>query len=200
MRIVVLCEGKSDAALRDGLRDFVHRRLPPGLMRPGIQPMALDGYLTQGKSARQVKRQLSDPGVIGVVALTDVYPKFKDARSAKAEIAKHLGAGVDTTRLRCHAAQYDLEAWLLPFWDEIANKLNVSAKSPGSNPEAVNGQNPPSFRFKALFERVEDKYDKVLDAAKYLTADRIERSYKKCPELKEFLNSLLAFAGAPLLE
>jgi hypothetical protein len=59
----------------------------------------------------------------------------------------------------------------------------------------VNGERPPSRRLKKLYARANQRYDKVLDGPKWLTADRLERAADHCPELRAFLATLVEFAG-----
>ncbi|MCH7702092.1 MAG: DUF4276 family protein [Planctomycetes bacterium] len=87
----------------------------------------------------------------------------------------------------------------MPFWDEIAASLGFKASRPKAKPEDINHKNPPSKRLRALYRRAGYAYDKVRDGRKWLTADRLERAAKDCPQLKDFLNSLLEFAGAEKL-
>lgn len=193
MRIVVICEGATEAALKPGLRDFVQRRTTT-TSRVGIDMRQLDGRTSRKKLNRMVTTYLTGDDVLAVIAITDVYPDFTDATVAKAELTRQAGGDHDG-KFRAHAAKLEFEAWLLPHWDEIARKLGVQASSPGTNPEQVNGQKPPSRHLKDLYQRAKRKYEKVVDGPLWLTADRLEHSAKSCPQLKLFLNSLLSFAG-----
>ena len=200
MKIVVICEGATEAALRSVLGEFLTSR-SGGKQRTGVKLLNLKGKLLREKLGTLVDLQVAAPDVAGVIALTDVYPAFKNAKVAKAELTKRAGGNHDG-KFRAHAAQFELEAWLLPHWDDIAKKLGVNAKAPGANPEQVNGQKPPSHHLDDLFRRAKgnkDRYEKGTDAARWLTQERLERSAKDCPELRAFLNSLLEFAGAAAL-
>jgi hypothetical protein len=50
-----------------------------------------------------------------------------------------------------HAAQYDFEAWLLPYWSTNQKLARHNKSAPGSLPEQVNHNNPPSYRIKEIF-------------------------------------------------
>lgn len=194
MKVVVFCEGKTEATLRNGLRELVQRR-SNGQTRVGLHFIPLDGHMLQPKLSRLVALELENEDVQGVIVLTDVYPNFRDAAAAKAELSRLVGSSELSARLRFHAAQHEVEAWLLPFWKEIVGSLKITAVPPGTRPEDVNHERPPSFHFRDLYRRAKKYYDKVRHAAVWLTADRLEEAAKSCPELKLFLNSLLEFAG-----
>jgi len=198
MKIDVICEGATEAAIKQGLREFVQARAA-GDKRVGITTRALDGPTIRRKLDRVARRLLDETDIIGVVALSDVYPHYKNAKETKDALRTHAGSTSENPNFRAHAAQFEVEAWILPFWNEIAKQLNVSAASPGANPEQVNGQKPPSHHIKELFRRAKREYDKILDGPRWLTADCIRRSADACPELKSFLNSLLDLAGAATL-
>ena len=194
MRVVVLCEGRTEAALKRGLRDFINQRTS-GSTRLGIDLKRLDGSLFRKKLGRLVALHASDDDVCGIIALTDVYPNFKNAADAKKKLQSAVSE-VDTDKFRAHAAQFETEAWIIPFWDEIAKSLGVSSQAPSASPEQVNNENPPSRHLKRLYARAKQTYEKPIDGPKWLSADRLERAASKCPELKLFLNSILEYAGA----
>lgn len=194
MKVVVLCEGKTEAALRTALHQWVNRRLLETNM--GIAIKALGGSLLRSKFRTQVERNLADPAVLAVIGLTDVYPNFDSAMHAKAALTTRVAGSADSKSFRPHVALFEVEAWLLPFWDDIATRLGVQAKRPGDKPEDVNTQKPPSKHIEGLFRRAGKEYQKARDAPKWLTADRLEIAAQSCPELKAFLNTLLELAGA----
>lgn len=193
MKIVVLSEGSTEAALRTALRGFVENHIG-NRPRVGVELPTLKGSLLREKLATLVENYASKADVAGVIALTDVYPTFGDAKDAKQKLREKAGDG-GGKKLRVHVAKHDLEAWLMPFWDDIAKSLGVPAKVPGAKPEQINHQKPPSVHLKELFARAKNKYVKDVDGPKWLTADRLEQAAKSCPELKLFLDSLLEFAG-----
>jgi len=196
MRIVVICEGKTEAAIKKGLREYVQAK-SENQRRIGIDPRPLDGPTIRKKLDRIVRNHLAEVDVAGVVAITDVYPDYKNANEAKDALRRSAGELGNHRCFRAHAAQFDIEAWLLPHWDDIAKKLGVKVHRPGVNPEQVNGHKPPSHHFKELFRRARDEYDKVIDGARWLTREGLEKSAQECTELKLFLNSLLDLAGGP---
>ena len=199
MKIVVLCEGSSEAILKSSFREFVQSRSSGG-ERIGLDTLKLPGTKIISRLQRMTSLTLKREDVVGVVALIDVYPNHEDAEEAKQALYTIAKVGKSETRFRAHAALWELEAWLLPFWEEIADWLKVAAKRPGPHPEKINGQNPPSKRLKELYRRGGKEYHKVADARKWLTVDRLEEAAEDCPQLRDFLDSLLEFAGAKRLE
>lgn len=197
MKIVVVCEGKTEEALRNGLRDFIQARTETN-PRMGLEMRSFHGPVMREKLGAMVKNYDRDEDVAGVVALTDVFPDFDNAKVAIDKLTSAAGDLPQRIRFRAHAAQYDVEAWILPFWNEIAEKLGVKANRPGAKPEEVNNQTPPSFHLKDLFKKAKRRYEKPLEAAKWLTADRLERAAKECPQLRSFLDTLLEFAETPM--
>jgi len=198
MKIVVICEGATEAALKQGLRDFVRGRAE-GLGRVGIETRSLDGPVMRKKLGRLVELNLAKSDVLGVVALTDVYPDFGNAKEAKDALRRFAGSGPVDAKFRPHAAQFDVEAWIMPFWSQIAKHLGVNATPPGARPEEINTQRPPSHHLRGLYAKAKQRYEKVIDGAKWLTAEKLGIAAGHCPELKSFLNSLLEFAGADKL-
>lgn len=195
MKIVVICEGKTERSLRHGLREFV-RRSARGEKGVGIKLEKLDGPTIRKKLARVVERSLEAPGVLGVIALTDMPKGITSAADAKNALYRLAAQSKDEQRFRAHVAKFELEAWMMPFWDDIAKSLGIRAKKPGANPEDINGERPPSAHLSDLYRRAKSKYQKVLHASKWLTAENIEKAAKQCPELELFLNSLKDLASA----
>ena len=58
MKIVVLCEGATEEALKQGLREFVQSRAE-GVRRVGIETRSLDGPVLRKKLARLVELNLA---------------------------------------------------------------------------------------------------------------------------------------------
>jgi hypothetical protein len=195
--IVLLIEGKTERAFLPTLRQFLERRLA-GRM-PRLDPTPYDGRLPNGdKLKRDVGRLLRTADA--VVALTDVYTgghDFVDARDAKQKMRGWVGPN---EHFFAHAAQYEFEAWLLPFWADIQRLAGHNMGSPGA-PESVDHMRPPSVRIREIFKvgsRGKD-YVKARDAQKILRGKDLEYAVKECPELKEFLHTILQLCGGDCL-
>lgn len=196
MKIVVLCEGKTEQAITQGLRELLSKQSKGG-PSPGLKMVPVVGHLKRDKLRRLVELHVAQADVSGVVSLTDVYPKYKSAAEAIGSLDELIGTD-HGGKFKAHAAQFEVEAWLIPHWKDIARWLGVQRKAPPGKPEDVNSENPPSKHIKALYHAATERrlsYDKVSSAQKWLTADRLHHSASECPNLREFLNSLLHFAG-----
>jgi hypothetical protein len=140
-----------------------------------------------------------------VIALTDVYtgsspPDFIDAEDAKLKMRQWVG---DEKRFHPHAAQHDFEAWLLPYWPDIQRLAgsNRTAPAPCDNPEGVNHLTPPSYHIKEVFRtgRVGKAYIKPRDAGRILRENDLSVAIAACPQLKSFVDTILAICGAPAI-
>jgi hypothetical protein len=166
---------------------------------PKIDPLPQDGRIAKGeKLKRQVERLLSR-GADAVIALTDVYtgttpPDFVDAADAKHKMLGWVGSN---PRFHPHAAQFDFEAWLLPYWSEIQKLAGHNRSAPSSKPEQVNHNNPPAHRLHDLFNsgKYQKRYSKTRDATRILRGQNLTVSADACPELKSFLNTILTLCG-----
>lgn len=198
MKVVILVEGKTEKAFMPALRKFLAQRLV-GRM-PNLDPLPYDGRIPKGEKLRRVVDNLlndrSRPAD-AVIALTDVYTgtrDFIDAADAKAKMRQWVGVN---PLFYPHVAQYDFEAWLLPFRPTIQRLARYDKNFPTGAPETINHDNPPSHRLKAIFEagKCRDSYVKPRDAKRILEENDLLISANTCPELKAFLNTILTLCG-----
>lgn len=204
MRIVIMVEGKTERALMAAVRRFLEPRLQ-GRM-PKLDPRPYHGRIPRGERLKgDVLRHLKDrkTPADAVIALTDVYtgsspPEFEDAEDAKRQLRLWVG---EEPRFHPHAAQFEFEAWLLPFWDDLRKLAGHNLAEPGPDPERVNHANPPSRRIEDMFRRGSTgrAYVKERDAAKVLSGRDLGLSAQRCPQLREFLNTLLRLSGGQTL-
>lgn len=143
MRIILIVEGDTEIALKQHLKAFLDRRA----QREGKLPIRLETRsemtLNRDKLRGRVRRERNAPDVAGVVGLIDVFPKFEHAAAARAYLQEAAG---DLDGFYAHAAQFDVEAWLLPYWDDVCRRIGVNQSAPGPHPEQVNHLNPPAYR------------------------------------------------------
>ncbi len=198
--IALIVEGETEKAFLPHLRRFIETRVAAN--RPRLRAVPQRGRIPKGQAlARLVERLLNDRqrDLQAVIALTDVYtgtPDFTDASDAKTKMA----TWVNDARFYPHAAQYDFEAWLLPYWDRISPLLKPSAVRPHGSPEQINHNNPPAHRLKSLFHTSgKREYNKWRDAVKILDGQDLTVAANACPELKAFLNTILALCDGELL-
>lgn len=199
MRIAIMVEGKTEKVFLPVLRTFLNTTLA-GKM-PKLDPVSYDGRIPKGdKLKNDVNRLLGgDNPADAVIALTDVYtgsppPDFKNAADAKNKMREWVNG---VPNFYPHAAQYDFEAWLLPYWLDIQKLAGSNQSSPGSNPEAVNHNQPPSKRLQELF-RTGSKvraYSKTRDAGRILRNADLNIAIQQCGELKSFVNTILNLCG-----
>lgn len=198
-RIAIIVEGATEKAFATILRDYLTSRLAGQMPRLKFFPEG--GRLPTGdKLKRDVKRLLLD-GHDAVIALTDVYtgtqpPDFESAADAKRKMRQWVGP---EPRFHAHAAQYEFEAWLLPYWSKIQEQAGANDTSSFPNPESVNHERPPAKRLAELY-RTGTKgraYSKTRDAMAILRGQDLEISAARCPELRAFLDTILTVSTAP---
>jgi len=191
MKIALIIEGETERVFLIHLRRFLESRLS-GRM-PKIVPFTYDGRIPTGdKLKRIVKRKLDDSDA--VIALTDVYTgtgDFIDGNDAKNKMREWVG---HNDRFYPHAAQYEFEAWLLPYWSTIQKLAGHNRTPPPGKPEDVNHLNPPSTHIKDIFRTGKKRgYSKPIIASKILRDpdNDLLIAANDCPELKAFLNTIL---------
>jgi len=204
MKISIIVEGRTEKAFLPYLRNFLKKRLAGGM--PKLDVFPYDGRIPKGDKLRRVISSLlgGKKPADHVIALTDVYtgttpPDFIDAQDAKNKMRQWVG---EEPRFYPHVAQYDFEAWLLPYWSTIQKLAKHNKAAPGGHPETVNHQNPPAYRIKEIFEtgKCRDSYVKPRDAGRILRENDLLTAVNQCPELKAFVNTILAVSGGAVIE
>ena len=200
MKIAIVVEGKTEKAFLPHLRACLKTRLA-GRM-PRLHPVPQEGRIPKGEALKRLVEGLLTYGkepADAVIALTDVYtgtkpPDFVDAADAKAKMRQWVGSD---PRFYPHAAQHDFEAWLLPFWSDIQRLAKSNRTTPGSSPERINHNKPPSYRLEEVFRAgTGRRYNKILDASRILQGKDLLIAAQACPELKAFLNTILTLCQA----
>ena len=197
MKITILVEGKTERAFKPHLTAFLAKRLAGRMPRLDMFPY--HGRIPRGEDLRRKienllsGRQASD----AVIALTDVCTgtdDFLDAADAKAKMRRWAGPNVS---FYPHVAQYDFEAWLLPYWDDIQKLAGHNRKAPQGPPESVDHNHPPSYHLREIFRigTGRDYYSKPRDANRILRNKDLAIAAAKCPELKAFLNTIITLSG-----
>jgi hypothetical protein len=204
MRIAVIVEGKTEKAFMPHFRKYLEVRLR-GRM-PNLDPLPYDGRIPTEDKLRRVVHGLLRDGcrpADHVIALTDVYtgsrpPDFQDASDAKNKMRRWVG---DEPKFHPHAAQFDFEAWLLPYWATIQRLAGHNKAAPAGNPESVNHENPPAHRIKEIFEigRCRTGYVKPRDAGRILRDNGLSEAVNQCSELKALVNTILKLCGGEAL-
>ena len=195
VRIAIVVEGRTEAAFRGILRRFLEGSLAGKMPRIGFKPQ--DGRIPKGEKLQRLVTKILLPDHDAVIALTDVYTgsrEFVDAGDAKAKMRAWVGT---EPRFHPHAAQYDFEAWLLPYWSRIQALSGNNRRCPGSNPEEVNHDRYPAWHLSDTFMAGGKRggYVKTRDAAAILRDQDLTVAAARCPELKAFLNTILRLSG-----
>lgn len=194
MKISLIVEGKTEKAFVPKLREYLQTLLP-GKM-PSLHSVAQNGRIQLDDNLdKLVKNLLSGKNAADyVIALTDVYPEFSSAANAKERLRQPVKA---ENRFCVHAAQYEFEAWLLPYWLQIQQLAKHNQSMPSGNPEMVNHNNPPSMRIKEIFRRGNgrDDYVKTRDAPRILKDADLGIAIQQCSELKSLVNTILSICG-----
>jgi Domain of unknown function (DUF4276) len=201
VKITMLVEGRTEQAFKPHLVAFLRSRLAGNMPRLDMFPY--NGRIAMGDDLRRKVeillsgRQPSD----AVIGLTDVYTgtnDFESAADAKVKMRQWVN---DNPAFHPHAAQYDFEAWLLPYWDDIQRIAGHNRRAPRGLPEAVNHDHPPSYYIKEIFEigNRRDSYSKPRDANRILRNKDLAIAAAQCPELKSFLNTILTLCGGHAL-
>ena len=198
MKIALIVEGKTEKIFMPHLRNFLRPRLQ---QMPNIDVFPYKHQIPVGEELRKAVnglltgRQQSDH----VIALTDVYtgaipPIFTDAADARSKMRQWAGR---EPRFHPHAAQYEFEAWLLPYWPRIQQLAKHNQSVPRGNPERVNHNNPPSRLLKEIFRRGDgrDDYSKARDAGRILENADLNVAIEQCSELKALVNTILNICG-----
>jgi hypothetical protein len=130
---------------------------------PRLDFFPYDGRIPKhDKLRRRVESLLTIGGTPAeaVIALTDVYTgtnDFINATDAKAKMRQWVGPD---DRFHPHVAQYDFEAWLVPYWREIQEIAGHNKNPPPGHPEGVNHNHPPSYHVREIF-RIAPLFDNL---------------------------------------
>ena len=197
MTVVLLVEGATETALKRHLKRFLDQRAERE-SKPKLD-LRTKPFRTM-PSEKQLRKRLSlelrDNRVTAVIGLLDVYPNFASAAEVKELMRRAVG---DDERFYAHAAQFDVEAWLIPYWEFICHRIGVPRSRPGSNPEQVNNTNPPSKRLGALYQIAKRKYKKPIEMNAILERQDLTLAARECRELRLLLNTLLRLGDLTLL-
>lgn len=198
MKIVIIVEGRTEKVFLPYLRKYLKDKIPNQM--PKLESLSYDGRIPKGEKLKVLVKKLLR-GVRPadyVIALTDVYtgsvpPDFNDASDAKIKMRRWVG---DEDRFFPHAAQHDFEAWLLPYWKTIQAMAKHNRGVPSNNPELVNHGKPPAEWIKEIFEAGKSRsYSKTRDAARILRENDLSIAIERCPELKDFINTIIRVCG-----
>ncbi len=166
---------------------------------PRLDMFPYNGRIPTGEDLRRKVENLlgGRQPADAVIALTDIYTgtnDFLNAADAKAKMLQWVGPNA---LFYPHVAQYDFEAWLLPFWNDIQKLAGHNRKPPSGAPETVNHNHPPSYHLREIYRvgKCRDDYSKPRDANRILRDKDLSIAAAQCPELKAFLNTISSVSG-----
>ena len=182
MKITILVEGKTETAFKPHMRAFLQSRLARRMPRLDLFPTPVD------PERRKLKRRLR---LFSAPAATQLSRSrmftgtgdFVNSADAKAKM-RSVGQ-LQEPRFHPHVAQYDFEAWLLPYWDEIKKLAETQQKC--SLGTARDGEPQSSSlvpHTRTSFESVQcrDDYSKPRDANRILRGKDLGVAAAQCPE------------------
>jgi hypothetical protein len=191
VKIAILVEGATETAFKEKLHEFLKLYLSGTMPRLSFIPQ-YGRIPKENKLKKVVENLLTVSGYDAVIALTDVYTGTKDfsnAADAKAKMKAWVGQNPDF--YPC-VALHDFEAWLLPYWTTIQKKAGHNQTAPSGQPEAINHNNPPSYRLKDIYRQGRGReYNKIADAKAILKDNDLMVAVQVCPELKNFVNCII---------
>ena len=197
MTVVLLVEGSTEKTLTDKLKEHLDQRAESrGLPRVALRAVKIKS-IEPHALGQQIRLQLQTQNTTDVVGLIDVFPHFTDALAAKTFLREAAERAGVNQHFYPHAAQYDVEAWLLPYWNDICRRIGVKQGPPGGNPEMVDSVRPPSYRLKELYQRVERRYVKTIEMPAILKGKDLSIAADVCAELKGLLNTLFLLSDLP---
>ncbi len=204
VRIAVIVEGKTETAFLPALRKYLEVFLADKM--PTIRAVTQNGRIPKEEALKRLVENLLSGSAPydAVIALTDVYTSknpatrdFTDAADAKQKMQEWVGGN---PKFFPHAAQYDFEAWLLPYWLTIQEMAGHNKNAPGGKPEEVNHDKSPAYHIKDIFSLGKKRdYNKPRDAKKILEKNGLGTAISQCPELKSFINTIFTLCKHPSL-
>jgi hypothetical protein len=195
LTIVLLVEGSTEKTLTDKIKEHLDQRAE-SLGRPRVALRAVKiKNIEPHALGQQIRLHLQTQHTTDVVGLIDVFPHFTSAPAAKLFLREAAERAGVRQHFHPHAAQYDVEAWLLPYWDDICRRIGVKQGPPGGNPEMVDDLKPPSYRLKELYQRAGRKYVKTIEMPAILKGKDLSVAAKACAELRNLLDTLLLLSN-----
>lgn len=200
MKFVLFVEGQTE---HNVVPKFLKRWLDPKLPRHvGIQCVRFEGWPELVKDAPDKARlYLSGDDVIAVIALLDLYgpifyPEDMNTPDKRYKWAKHyLEEKVGQDRFFQFFAVHEVEAWLLSDPSIFPAQVRKQIEKLAEKPELVNNTNPPAKRLNKIYSTQTGKrYKKIVHGNALFAKLKPETAYKKCPYLRELLDTMLKLA------
>lgn len=203
MKFVLFVEGQTE---QKTIGSFLKRWLDSRLSQPvGIKSVRFDGWPELiRKMPKKASMYLEGPDskdIIAVIGLLDLYgPTFypDSAATAQEKLAwgrKELEGKVENKRFKMFFAVHEFEAWLLSQPNVFTTNVAKSLETKSERPEDINFDNPPSKLLESLYkQQTKRNYKKIVDGNRLFAKLDPELTAKKCPELRNMLESMLEMA------
>ena len=206
MKFVIFVEGHTEKRC---IGDFLKRWLVPKLKKSvDINVVRFEGCGDfNRKASKKAKYYLEEEPdrseTIAIIGLLDLYgPKFypPDKTSVRGRhdwAVEKFQQEVNNDKFRMFFAVHELEAWLLSQPDILPESIRDELPTKASDsPEMVNFDEPPAKLLEKLYKEKPGKgYKKVVDGTELFKKLDPSVAYRKCPHLKEMLDTMLTFAN-----
>lgn len=208
MKFFLFVEGQTE---KSALTEFIKRWLDPRLPQPvRISPVNLKGignYLADIRDQIEfyLDRQLGAEIVagIGLVDLSGAnFPAHVSRFSANEKAAwgkTELERRAGNPKFRQYFAVHETEAWLLAHKEVLPRNIMEALPSRCSQPEAINGIEPPSKLLGRLYQQhLNRPYKKVVDGKKLFLNCDPQIVAGKCPHFSQMLADMEQLAREAL--
>ncbi len=200
MKFILFVEGHTE---KKALAPFLKRWLDPQLPKPvGLQAVRFNGWSDLVKdSTIKAKLYLSQPDVIAVIALLDLYGPTIYSSDLKTSTERyrwgkeHLESKVDQLNFSQFFAVHEVEAWLLSDPSIFPDSVKSSIQEMSSFPEKINNTEPPKKRLQKIYKKeINRRYKEVTFGSNLFSKLDPNIAYQKCPYLKDLLDEMLRMA------
>ena len=200
MKFILFVEGHTETK---AIPSFLKRWLDPQLSKPvGIKTVRFEGWPELVKdSPIKANLYLSQDSVIAVIALLDlygptIYPNDKNTATERYTWAKqYLEGKVGQDNFFQFFAVHEVEAWLLSDPSIFPNLIKTYVQKISQSPETINNTMPPAKRLNDIYQKkTKRRYKKVVYGKDLFAKLDPSVAYKKCPHLKELLDTMLTIA------
>ncbi len=203
MKFILFVEGYTE---KEALAPFLKKWLDQHLTKPvGIKPVRFQGWaeLVEG-SPTKAKLHLSQPEVIAVIALLDlygpdIYPSDRNTTKERYQWGKEfLESKANQSNFFQFFAVHEVETWLFSDPSIFPNSIQPSIQKISSFPEEINNIKPPAKRLDEIYKAQKKTYKKTTSGKDLFQKLDPAIAYEKCPYLRVLLDEMLKMAKLKL--
>lgn len=201
MKFILFVEGYTEDAT---LAPFLKRWLDPQLHKSvGIKPVRFEGWSELVEdSPKKANLYLSQPDVIAVIALLDLYGPTIYPTNLNTPAERYTWGKKDLEKAVGHSnffqffAVHEVEAWLLSDPSIFPNAIKSSIQKISKPPEEVNNTKPPAKLLDEIYRKETKKgYKKITFGKNLFSKLDPKTAYQKCPYLRNLLDEMLRMAS-----